>query len=292
MKIGLGTAQFGLDYGVSNRRGRTPADEVARIVAYAAGQGIELIDTAAGYGASEAVLGAVLEPGHAFRIVTKTPAFATQPVNEGHADQLERSLTASLGKLRTGSVHGLLLHRADDLSGPGGTALLARLQALKQTRLVQRIGVSVYDAAQIDAVLDCCEIDLIQLPFSLFDQRLLHSGHLARLKRRGIEVHARSAFLQGLLLMQLDQIPAWFAPIRSHLASWHAHLDAQGVGALNAALGFVQSVSDIDSIVCGVNDCAQLAAICAAARAATSMDDSQRWALHDPLYLNPANWKT
>lgn len=288
MKIGLGTVQFGLAYGVSNSAGRTPQDEVERILALAAASGIDLLDTAPGYGDSEATLGGA---GPGFRVVTKTPGFGPGPVTAGDADRLESTLRASLEKLRRRSVYALLVHQVDDLLGPGGQLLMARMQALKAAGLVEKIGVSVYHAAQIDALLADGEFDVVQVPVSLLDQRLLHSGHLDRLKQRGIEIHARSIFLQGLLLMAPDALPPFFAPVRAHLQACRERFDAMGITPLEAALAWVRAAGLIDVALCGVNDCAQLRGICAAASAAIVLPDPASFALRDPQFLNPANWE-
>lgn len=296
MKLGLGAVQFGLDYGVSNPAGRTSPEELARILALAAGQGIELIDTAAAYGDSEAALGqAFAAPACAraqFKVVTKTPALAAGADVLRAGDQLERSLHESLGRLRLASVHALLVHRASDLTGPGGAQLMARMRQLQHDGLVGQIGVSVYDGQQIDAVLERFEVDLIQLPVSLLDQRLLHSGHLARLRQRGVTIHARSVFLQGLLLMAPTDAPCFFDPVRAHLAACRARLDGLGVSALEAALGFVNGIGEVDVLVCGVNNSAQLAELCRAAATPVALGDTARFALHDERFLNPANWST
>jgi aryl-alcohol dehydrogenase-like predicted oxidoreductase len=291
MKLGLGAVQFGMAYGVSNRAGRTPQDEVGKILALAAASGIDLVDTAPGYGDSEAALGHAGAAAQAFRVVTKTPGFDAAPLTARDADHLERTLHASLDRLQQGSVYGLLVHNADNLIGPGGDLLMARMAAMKAAGLVEKIGVSVYHAGQIDALLAQGEIDLIQLPISLLDQRLLHSGHLARLKQRGVEIHARSIFLQGLLLMAPQSLPPFFAPIRGHLQACRDRFDALGVTPLEAALAWVRSVGAIDVALCGVNDSAQLQEICLAASGGAGLDDAERYAVHEERFLNPANWE-
>jgi aryl-alcohol dehydrogenase-like predicted oxidoreductase len=291
VKLGLGAVQFGLAYGVSNSAGRTPRHEVGKILALAASIGIGVVDTAAGYGDSEAALGQAGVGGTRLRVVTKTPAFGAAPVTLDDADQLERALHASLARLQVDSVYGLLVHRADDLAGPGGELLMARMAALKAAGLVEKIGVSVYHAGQIDALLAHHDIDLIQLPFSLLDQRLLHSGHLAALKLRGVEIHARSIFLQGLLLMAPDALPPFFAPLRGHLQACHERCEALGASPLEAALAWTDSVDEIDIALCGVNDSAQLRQISAAAGKAVALGDGAGFAVREEAFLNPANWE-
>ena len=81
MKLGLGTVQFGMNYGMSNLRGRTPPAEVDHILRLAADNGVQVLDTAAVYGDSEVVLGKLLAPDHDFRIVTKIPGFKTPTIS-------------------------------------------------------------------------------------------------------------------------------------------------------------------------------------------------------------------
>jgi aryl-alcohol dehydrogenase-like predicted oxidoreductase len=289
VKLGLGTVQFGLSYGVSNRQGQTSPDEAARILATAAGRGLSVIDTAALYGTSEEVLGAVLPPGHGFRVVTKTCRFDGSRIPEDGGARLEEIFRTSLARLGAPSVYGLLLHNVQDLLVPGGELLYGRLLALRDAGLVQRIGVSVYRGEEIDRVLERFPIDLVQLPVNIFDQRLIHGGQLARLKRAGVEVHARSAFLQGLLLMAPEELPPGLAPVRPHLAAYRDWLAGHGISPLAAALGFVTGLADVDTVVCGVNDHQQLEELCVAAAPLTGLD-FDRFALTDERILNPALW--
>ena len=290
MKLGLGTVQFGLAYGLSNQDGQTSKSEAARIVLAAAEYGIRVIDTAALYGSSEEVLGRVLPQPHTFMIVTKTVRIDTSELTPASADQLETGFLTSLERLDCTSVYGLLVHNAEDLLIKGGKLLMERLYDLKQRGLVQKVGVSVYNGEQIDALLERFDIDLIQLPVNVFDQRLVMNGMLGKLKRRGIEVHARSAFLQGLLLMDPAEIPSYFAPIQKHLATYRSYVAGLGITPLEAALGFLEAIDDIDVIVCGVNTRQQFIELCHAARPLTGIDYS-RYALRGDAMLNPSRWR-
>lgn len=291
MKLGLGTVQFGLDYGVSNPEGRTPEPEVARILRLAADNGIGMLDTAVGYGNSEEVLGRTLPAQHSFAIVTKTPALR---VDEGGGEYVERvreSFRKSISRLGQKRLYGILVHRAEDLLSAHGDQLMEALREFKQQGLVEKVGVSVYNAPQIDAILARFPIELVQLPVSVLDQRLIASGHLSKLRRAGIEVHARSVFLQGLLLMSPDALPAYFATIRDHLAGYHAHLESLGLTLLQAALGFVLGLPELDHVILGVNSAAQLQEILAAQVAQVDAQSMARFALTDPAMLDPSRWR-
>lgn len=291
MKIGLGAVQFGVDYGISNKDGKTSTTEVMAILDAARELGVRVIDTASLYGDSEEVLGRSMSPDSRFDIVTKTPQFAKQSLGETEAQHLEDIFRSSLLKLRRPSVYGLLIHRVDDLFVPGGTLLMDRLLKLKQSGLVGKIGVSVYSERQIDEVLGRFPIDLIQLPINVLDQRLLQSCHLQKLKRAGVEIHARSVFLQGLLLMELQSVPDYFNDIRERLESYHRFIEARELTPIQAALGFVANVPEIDHVICGVNNHQQLQEICAAAQVKVRCEDYAAFAIMDEAIVNPALWR-
>lgn len=291
MQLGLGTVQFGLDYGVSNRQGRTPEPEVRRILELAAAAGVRVLDTAAAYGESEAVLGRCLPAESSFRIVTKTvplreargTAEAPRLVHEGFARSLER--------LGLAAVDGLLAHHAADLLAPGGDGIFAVLDGLRGQGLARKIGLSVYEGAHIDAALDRYDFDLIQVPANVLDQRLVSGGQLGRLRERGVEVHVRSVFLQGLLLLDPASAPAYFAPVRHRLAAWRAALDERGLTPAQGALAFARSLA-ADVVLVGVENAAQMAANISDFTAAGSAGlDFAPFAIDDETFVNPAKWE-
>lgn len=285
MKLGLGTVQFGLPYGVSNAAGQPPATEVARILARAAAADIAVLDTAAAYGNAEAALGQCLGPDHKFAIITK----AASPGPGAHSQQLRDSVDASLRNLRQERLYGLLLHRAADLFAPGGQQLVTALRELVAAGRVAKIGVSVYTAEEIDRTLDIFTPDIVQLPISILDQRLLASGHLRKLKAAGVEIHARSIFLQGLLLM--DAVPTHFHPLQAHLARYAEFLARNGLTRVQAALSFIAAVPDVDVALVGVTGVAELDEILASMdRFDGCAEDFSAFAVTDERMVNPALW--
>jgi aryl-alcohol dehydrogenase-like predicted oxidoreductase len=286
-KLGLGTVQWGLRYGLANQQGITPPETVREILSAAKGYGITILDTASLYGASEAVLGDNSLEG--FRVVTKTPRFATPVITDEHVLTLTHTFSQSLQRLSTRKVYGLLIHHADDLLVPGGEKLVAAMMALKETGAVEKIGVSVYNEDQVDAVMKIFKPDIVQLPISVLDQRLLLNGQLARMKKAGVEIHARSVFLQGLLLMPLNSVPAYFDPIRPLLGQWHAAAEAQGLTPVQAALSFVRDIPYVDTVLVGVENLEQFRSCCVDFSVLATFDASGL-ACHDPMYINPALW--
>jgi aryl-alcohol dehydrogenase-like predicted oxidoreductase len=286
--LGLGTVQFGQSYGVSNRTGRIDPAQVAQILEEAIRDGVDLLDTAACYGESEAVLGIYdLRP---FRVVTKTPRFNGQAISEMHARTLNETFQRSLSHLKLDSVYGLMCHDADDLLASGGARLYEAMAQLKADGLVEKIGVSVYDRSQIDALIERYPLDLVQLPVNVLDQRLIRGGQINRLKASGTEVHARSAFLQGLLLMDPEATPTYFTPVRPLLHKWHSAAADAGLMPLEAALAFVRNTLGIDAVIVGVTSFTEFLA-CKQAMGVTKGFDATGLACDEPIFVNPSNWK-
>ena len=291
VKLGIGTVQFGMPYGISNAAGQVPEHEVARILEAARRVGVDLLDTAHAYGTSEDVLGRHLSKSDVFRIVTKTPPFRVPRLDTGHVVKAKADFLASLARLRRDKVYALLVHDCSDILVPGGDLLFDQVLALKGQGLADKVGVSVYSSSQIDAILARYPIDIIQLPVNVLDQRLLHSGHLARLRTAGVEIHARSVYLQGLLLMNPADLSRAFEGVREHLARYHAAIAKAGMTPVEAALGYVAGLPEIASVIVGVVSAQQLEqAALVIARAKLIPEDFRQFAWNDETTIDPSRW--
>ena len=296
MKLGLGTVAFGLDYGVANRDGQVAADEVARILALAAEADIRVIDTAHLYGDSERVIGQARPASARFRLVTKTPRFGGATVTAADADALERAADGSRRALGCDRLAGLLLHHAPDALAPGSELLFDRMSELKVRGSVEKIGVSVYNPEQLDRVLDRHpgRVDLVQLPFSVLDQRLAQSPSLRRrLRDEKVEVHVRSVFLQGLLLLAPAALSPYFDSWRASLATWQRLADEARLSTLALALRFALDAPFVDAVVVGACSRTQLSEILEAARTTAPLPRPgalAALAVNDEALINPSRW--
>ena len=290
MKIGLGAVQFGVDYGVSNTHGKTTKYEVSQILQFAYENGISLIDTATSYGSSESILGEVVTNDD-WRFVTKTPNFSDNSLNSTHVNQLKESFNQSLFNLRKKNIYGLLLHSCDDLLKPGGELIFREMERLREIGMVKKIGVSAYSSKQISAILGKFNIDLIQLPINIFDQHLFVDGWLEKLKNNDIEIHARSVFLQGLLLMSIGSISPYFSPIREKIEMFSQSAKDLSLSKLELALGYVMGINEIDKIVVGVNTIEQLREIIEATQVKVNPMEFTDVSINNPIYTNPSLWK-
>lgn len=288
MRIALGTAQFGLDYGISNEAGQTLDADVKAILSSAQRAGVRLIDTASAYGNAEAKLGTCWPADHVFNIVSKTPKLAD---DASARDTLRDAFATTLSQLHARAIYGLLAHEADDLLGPQGSELWDGLCALKKAGLVEKIGASAYSGEQIEALTARFPLDIVQIPLNIFDQRLVSGGHLALMKEAGIEIHARSIFLQGLLLMQPEAVPADMPTAKAHLVKLRNRLSRYGVTALEASLGFSLQQEEIDRVIIGVTSVDELFQVLAAA--AQPLPDDFPWAdcaAGDLDVIDPRRW--
>jgi aryl-alcohol dehydrogenase-like predicted oxidoreductase len=284
MKLALGTAQFGLAYGIANPQPQISFTESQAIIAYAHQQGMNVIDTAIGYGNSEERLG---EMGvQSWKIISKLPEI---PATENVQAWIYQSVKASLEKLKVQSLYGLLLHRPSQLLGDKGTAIYATLQQLKSDGLVEKIGVSIYQPSELDDLLAIGKMDLIQSPLSVLDRRLITSGWLERLADQGIEIHARSVFLQGILLMSTDERPKKFDRWSNLWGNYQKWLQDTGMSPLQACLAYVSSIPQVQQVVVGVNGLNHIKEILDA-----QIDKAPAWssdlAIDDETLLNPLSW--
>lgn len=284
-RLALGTVQFGLEYGVANNAGRVNLDEAGKILAEAAHAGINMLDTAIAYGDSESTLGKI---GVAdWRIVTKLPEMPDTCTNV--AEWVEAQIRESLNRLGVQQLHAVLLHRPAQLLEARGPQLFAALERLKVLGYTKKIGISIYDPSELDSLFRDMHFDLVQAPLNILDRRLVNSGWAQRLRSSGVELHVRSAFLQGLLLMPADKRPQKFNRWQSLWLEWERWLSETGLSPVEACLRYAMSVEEVDNVVVGVDSAAQLHEIHAAAIGV--LPGLPDWPQTiDPVLLNPALW--
>jgi len=288
-KLLLGSVQFGMPYGIINNKNKVFYNDAFKILDTAYNSGINMIDSAPSYGDSEEVIGNATY-GQSWNIITKTPHYNKDIVVDLYLEDLWESLYRSLNSLNTNSIYGLLVHNCDDLFKQGGRRIFLELEKMRSTGVVSKIGVSVYTDKQILRVLDNFDIDIIQLPVNIFDQRLVNSRCLDTLKKKGIEVHARSVFLQGVLLMNLDLIPSYFLPIMKNLENFNKTANKFSMTSLELALSYVYSIKEIDRIIIGVKSVRQLKDIINSNVKCLPLKDVESLSITDPCFLNPSLW--
>ena len=282
-RLGLGTAQFGLDYGVSNPRGRLSLQEAKTTLKVAADAGVAVLDTAAQYGEAEARLGSSLPRPSPFAVIARAV------LGPRGASGVEDEARASLDRLGL-ECAAVLLASASDLLGPHGPALWKRMRALKDAGLFERIGVSAAPEDDPLGVARRFKPDLMQLPVSLLDQRLVADGTLSEIAGLGVDVHLRSIFLQGLLFLPGHDLPRGLAAAAPRLSRIRRIIAEAGADPLHAALAFALGRAEASAVIVGVASAAELRAILAAAAAPAPVLDWSALALDPTISLDPQQW--
>jgi len=284
-RLALGTAQFGLPYGVANQFGQVSYAEASSIIKLACSEDIDMLDTAILYGESELRLGNIGVKD--FKLVTKLPSSPIDclDINSWIRQQFKESLL----RMRISDAYGLLLHRSDQLLGENGEAIYRALLELKDSGQVQKIGISIYSPSELERLPNHFLFDLVQAPFNLVDRRMLSSGWLNRLKDMGVEIHTRSTFLQGLLLMPQAKMPRKFLPWNDIWQKWYLWLAENDCTALQACLNFSFSCPEIDRIIVGADSQTQLEQIVNAANHLLKYEFPNLQS-DDQGLVNPSNW--
>lgn len=251
MRLALGTVQLGLDYGVANVNGKPSTETALSILDAALCMGIRAYDTASAYGVAESILGQ-WHPAESLRIVSK---YSGTPGSEAISVAMDRCLRESLQRLARDRIYGYLLHDANQVEN---TEWLAALASLKVNGLVERTGVSIYTPVQAMLAVQSPFVDIIQIPYSLMDQRLDECGFFAIARAEGKEIWARSAFVQGLLFMETAHIPEHLQTIVPHRERALAIGAKYGFGIQELAILFSMGNPDIDRVLIGVDTVAQL----------------------------------
>jgi aryl-alcohol dehydrogenase-like predicted oxidoreductase len=243
-KLAIGTAQFGLDYGISNKEGKTSGNEIKKILNYAWGKGIRVLDTARVYGNSEQSI--ATNTNLQFKIISKFPAISSHGI-------LNQILNESLIALNVSNLYGYIAHDANNLIE--NEYIWNELLVLKEKRIVEKIGYSVYSPDQMQSLLDIgMKPDIIQFPYSFIDKRF--EPYFQQLKALDIEINVRSVFLQGLLLMESNSLSSFFNPVKSILDLLNEKIENTHLPLL--LLRWAIEKPEINYLIFGINNIKQL----------------------------------
>ncbi len=297
MKLALGTVQFGLDYGISNQQGQVSKSQVKDILTQAIALGIDTLDCAGAYGNSEQILGE-LKASENFHLISKIPALSKEQ------DSIIPFFEQSLANLQCGSIDTLLFHQVDNLlTHKKSNHFFSQLLSLKAQHLVNNIGVSLYNPEQLLAITRAYDIDKVQVPINIFDQRFITTDILQHCLNKNIKIHARSLFLQGLLFIEQAHLPSYFAPYKEKLRAFSDLAQHLSCSKLVLALALLAQElphtirtdsSIIEKIVVGVCNVQQLTEIVNAYQQAKELTVTRNElsSLADSRlgFINPSLW--
>ena len=246
-KLILGTAQFGLNYGINNVYGKPSEQTVGSLLDYARTKGILILDTADAYGDASQIIGRYHQTRQKFSINTK--------FKKGTSD-LSAQLDASLKALNIDYVNVYFFHEFKDfISYP---SVRNQLDELKKNGKIKKTGLSVYDNNEFLEAINSEYIDVIQIPFNLLDNYSKRGDLIMLAKKKGKELHVRSVFLQGLFFKKVSNLPLKIRPLGYYLNVLHKLADEINVSIEQLALGYVLQHAEIDNFIIGVDTMDQL----------------------------------
>lgn len=244
LKVGIGTAQFGLDYGITNLNGIVEESEVRNILN---DKFYTYIDTANSYGVSEKIIGK--------NLIEKNKKIITKIIlDEKNIYELENNILKTLEKLNKKKIFGLLLHNPSDLSSKNKVQYLDKLKEIKELGMVEKIGISIYSSFDLDDI-NLKSIDIVQAPLSIYDQRILNDGTLSKLYQNDVLVHIRSIFLQGLILQKPNLWPKnpKLKPLLKHHKNFWNFLEVNNLDPMKICMKFISGLQKIDAAIFGIS---------------------------------------
>ena len=242
-KFILGTAQFGKDYGISNLENRTAAKKINQIIKLCKKNKINIIDISENYYSKK--IDIILKKNFK-NLIIKISNFNKKNYRE------KISNIFSYNK----SIYCIMFHKASDLKKNYIFDVIKLLILLKKKRIIKYIGVSIYTKKDflLSKKILKNNLDIIQAPINILDKRFINKNFLNFCKINNIKIHARSIFLQGLLLM--NKRPKYFNKWKNIFQKWDLILDQDE--KIKLCLNFLKKQKQIDKIILGVLDDKQL----------------------------------
>lgn len=288
-KLVLGTVQFGLDYGINNQRGKPNTLEVKEILDCALEQGIHLLDTAEAYGNAQEVIGFYHRTSNSpfrFDIITKFDSTKT------HYSNLVDRVKDDMKQLEISSIYAYMYHSFDQFVEFFDTHK-EEIEYLKQKGLIKKFGVSVYTNEQIEYLLKYDLVELVQIPYNLLDNENLRGAVMKKAAKKGLEVHTRSAFLQGLFFKSISTFTPKIQPLTAYLQQIRQIANSNNIEMADLALSYVVTNKHIDKALIGIDSIEQLLNNVDAANSDISpsvLASVNEINVKEIELLNPSNW--
>ena len=287
-QLSLGTAQWGMDYGWANKRGRPDFSELEKMLEMALANGVRHLDTAQCYGNAEGILGKLGVAKAGFKINSKLNQIGCAATAASILAQLDSSLRA----LKVEQIESLMVHNVQDLLEPNGDVIWGAFRSLLAEERVGKIGVSVYHPEELEDLLHLEDLGIVQVPLNIYDQRFLNTDWLGKLKEQGVVIQARSIFLQGILTLSPDSLPIHLQSIREHQQRLTNSLGEHGLSLAEGALRFGCSQPEVGQVIVGCENATQLSQILNAVKNAAGSPhiDWAQFGMQDLAVIDPSRW--
>jgi len=282
----IGSAQLGMDYGIAKKSKKILSSEFSKILDLARNNGVNQIDTAFSYGSSHKELGKIGISD--FKITTKLP-----PLNENKGDIKElilKMVYRGLNDLKINKIEYLLLHHSFDILGKYSEDIIYAIESLKAEGAIKGFGYSVYTPDELDKVYKKYQPDIVQIPLSLFDNRMLDTGWLAKLKLDKVNIIARSVFLQGVILMNKDNRNIFFSKWDHLFNKIEEVCSKKGISKTDLALLFTKNIKELDGVIVGMESLPQFNQIIQS-WVKKNDDLNDKFSCSDENLLDPLKWE-
>lgn len=284
-KLVLGTAQFGMDYGVNNKRGKIPREEVFEILNEALNSGIDTFDTAYNYGESEIIIGDFARKFHKNpKMISKLP--------KCKPSEVESLFNTSVDRLGADSLYGYYIHSFQNyIENPG---IWEVLEEMKADGKIEKIGFSLYYISELEYILNKkINIDMIQVPYSVFDQRF--EEYFPILANKKVEVYVRSVFLQGLGFRDPLKLKGNFEKIKDKILGLHAISEKINISLASLFLNYAILNNYVDRVVVGVDSLENIKELIVSStqdkKVQPIMEELTSFREEDEQIILPVNWK-
>ena len=295
--LSMGTVALGMKYGIdtNNEYDSPSVKNSMQLLEYARDVGVNFYDTAPSYGDSEKLLGRVFCGDTDCYIASKISSSVTRTSDRSVSvsqDAIVQSIRTSITLLKREYLDVLQLHNAT-IDNFRDDVLLDTLQICKSQGLVKYIGATIYNKDEAIAAIESKIVDILQVPFSILDQRLL-SYVLPLAKSAGIGIVARSVLLKGVLSAKSCYLPPHLYELREASARIKRHYDVSWEELTKLAIRFCLTVREIDTVLLGVTTPSELNVAIDAVNLGTlseaDMRDASDFQIVDNELLNPSYW--
>jgi aryl-alcohol dehydrogenase-like predicted oxidoreductase len=253
MKLVLGSAQLGTNYGILNNK-KINIKEFKKITNLVLRSKIKFIDTSSSYGNSEEIIGGSKLKN--LNIISKIKL--PKKIKISNMDfWLQKKICKTLNLLNVNNIYGLLIHDYKDLLGINGKNYLTCLKKLKKNKIIKKIGISIYSPKELNIIWRFWKPDIVQAPLNVFDTRISDSGWLDILKKNKVEIFIRSIFLQGLLVNDYNNIKI-SKNLEEHLNKFQLCCKKKNISKLVACINFIKSFKKVNYVIVGINNCDHL----------------------------------
>jgi aryl-alcohol dehydrogenase-like predicted oxidoreductase len=245
----LGTAQFGLDYGITNSIGQTSDHEIEKVAELSKSFDIRKIDTAKTYGESEDKIGKFFDSKY-FQVISKLKIEQAPTMQQ---------IEYQFNRLGYKSIYGLLIHETIDPENTIHLKFIDFFRKIRDLGLVSKIGISVYNEVELSKSLDVFpDVDIIQVPANIFDLDFINGSLIKDLRQGDVEIHARSIFLQGLLISSPHNLPDRFSGLKSNLLELDEICQRHNISRLQLLLSAIKFNNNVSGAVVGISTSSEL----------------------------------